>query len=430
MSSNDSCEQSVSSSTEATSTSAPDSSSLCTSLVLSPTSTHELTTDLEISLPAFEDALRSFQGLGAEIARLQIENTRLVEHNTAIEKELEILNEQHTAVEKELETLKEENVKLSEAKDEVTKKLAEVEEEKAGMQKELDGLGELKEENINLSEAKDDAMKKLAEVEEEKAGLQKELDGLGELKEVMGWKKRCEELENRVTENQEKMEKLFEDYQQQMEKRATENQEKIEKSFEDYQQEMEKRATENHERMEKLFEDYQQQMVKRIADVQHPSQENLEQEIALIKADNILHMENLVSAIEGMCLESMKDGYIFSEKPFKIIPRGMIRVSRARVTGIDSHAINAHPREDKDTRFLYVMRDQYRNFKKFTQLAESVFGLPKGYIKYLKATKSDYQSYGTDRANLIIRWEQEASMKDRIYISSDSHIGIVYYVDR
>ncbi|KAI5817698.1 hypothetical protein BZA77DRAFT_386644 [Pyronema omphalodes] len=401
MSSIDSCEQSASSSTEADSAPTSDTPSECTSLVVSTSaaSTPALNTDLQISFPAFEDAFRSFQGLGAEISRLQIENRRLVEHNAAIEKELEILNEHNTAFEKKLETLKEENVKLSEAKDEVTKKLAETEEEKAGMQKELDGLGELKEENIKLSEDKDDAMKKLAEVEEEKAGLQKELDGLGELKEVMGWKKKCEELENRAIASEGRMEKLFEDYQQKMEKRATEIKEGMEKSMEEYQQTME----------------------EHIADVQHQSQENLKQEIHQIKADHILQMENFT-------LDDVKDGYILKEKPFKIIPRGMIRVSRARVMEIN--IIDAYPPEDENTLFLYVMRDQYKNFKKFVQLAESVFELPKGYIEYLRGTKSGYQNYRTESSNLISTWEQEASQKDRVFISSDFHVGIVYYVDR
>jgi chromosome segregation ATPase len=162
----------------------------------------------------FRSFLDTFGSLRAEMARLEIENKRLVEHNTVIEKELETLNE----------------------------------------------------ENAKLSGANDDAMKKLAEVEEEKAGLQKELGGLEGLKEVLGWKKRCEELENRATENQ--------------------------------------------ERMEKLFEDYQQKTEKRIAEVQQ-GQQNLEQEIDRIKADHTLEMQSLTSAMGFMVL---KDGYIFTEK--------------------------------------------------------------------------------------------------------------------
>jgi chromosome segregation ATPase len=144
--------------------------------------------------PAYENMFKSFQdtftGLRAEMTRLEIENKRLVEHNTVIEKELETLNE----------------------------------------------------ENVKLSGANNDAMKKLAEVEEKNAGLQKEYSGLEGLKEVLGWKKRCEELENRATENQGRMEKRCE--------------------------ELENRATENQERMEK--------MDKRIAEVQQQSQQNFE----------------------------------------------------------------------------------------------------------------------------------------------------------
>ncbi|KAI5817703.1 hypothetical protein BZA77DRAFT_292232 [Pyronema omphalodes] len=269
-------------STEASSTLASDTPSECTSLVVSTAaSTPALNTDLQISFPAFGDAFRSFQGLGAEISRLQIENRRLVEHNAAIEKELEILNEHNTAVEKELETLKEEN--------------------------------------IELSEAKDDAIKKLAEVEEGKAGLQKELDGLGELKDVMGWKKKCEELENRAIESEGKMEKLFEDYQQKIE--------------------------------------------QRIADAQTQSQNKLEQEINQIKTDHTLQMQSLASAMGFQGLEDMTDGYIVREKPFERIPGGMIQVSRAKVKGSDGRASSGPPREDQNTRFLYVMRDQYKDFK-------------------------------------------------------------------
>ncbi|CCX32338.1 Protein of unknown function [Pyronema omphalodes CBS 100304] len=88
------------------------------------------TANLQISSPAYENMFRSFQdtfaSLRAEMAMLEIENKRLVEHNTLIKKELE--------------TLDKENVKLSGANDDALKKLAEVEEEKAGLQKELSGF--------------------------------------------------------------------------------------------------------------------------------------------------------------------------------------------------------------------------------------------------------------------------------------------------
>jgi hypothetical protein len=70
-------------------------------------------------------------------------------------------------------------------------------------------------ENAKLSGAKDDAIKKLAEVEEEKAGLQKELGGLAGLKEVLGRKKAADS-------NQERMEKLLGNHQQKTEKMIAE----------------------------------------------------------------------------------------------------------------------------------------------------------------------------------------------------------------
>jgi chromosome segregation ATPase len=162
MSSENSCEQSFYSSTQAIT---PGSDTPSTSEIMSTTPTP--TANLQISSPAYENMFRNFQdtfaSLRAEMARLEIENKRLVEHNTVIEKELETLNE----------------------------------------------------ENARLSGAKDDAIKKLAEVEEEKAGLQKELGGLEGLKEVLGWKKAADS-------NQERMEKLLGNYQQKTEKRIAE----------------------------------------------------------------------------------------------------------------------------------------------------------------------------------------------------------------
>ncbi|KAI5795892.1 hypothetical protein FPQ18DRAFT_387064 [Pyronema domesticum] len=127
MSSENSYEQSIYSSTQA-STPGFDTP-------MSPTPT----ANLQISSPAYENMFRSFQdtfaSLRAEMARLEIENKRL---------------------------------------------------------------------NVKLSGANDDALKKLAEVEEEKAGLQKELSGFEGLRDVLGWKK--------ATENQERMEELLENY--------------------------------------------------------------------------------------------------------------------------------------------------------------------------------------------------------------------------
>jgi chromosome segregation ATPase len=230
----------------------------------------------------FRSFLDTFGSLRAEMARLEIENKRLVEHNTVIEKELETLNEHNTAIEKELETLNEENVKFS--------------------------------------GAKDDAMKKLAEVEEEKAGLQKELDGFKGLKKAKGWKKRCEEQENRVAENQKRIEKLLEDYQQKMEKRTADVQHQSQQNLEqaiDWKkkcEEQENRATKNQERMEKLLEDYQQKTEKRIAEVQEKGQQNLRQAIDRIKAQQALDMQGLTSVMGFMGLEDLKDGYIFREE--------------------------------------------------------------------------------------------------------------------
>ncbi|KAI5817704.1 hypothetical protein BZA77DRAFT_386652 [Pyronema omphalodes] len=336
MSSENSDEQSGCSSTQACNT--PGAGTPSASETMSTTSIP--TADLQISFPAHENMLRSFQdiftNLRVELSRLEIENKKLVEHITAIEKE----------------------------------------------------LGTMEDKNAKLSGANNDAMKKLAEVEEEKAGLQKELDGLGELK-VMGWKKKCEELENRAIESEGKMEKLFEDYQQKIE--------------------------------------------QRIADAQTQSQQILEQEIDRIKTGNTLQIQSLTSAIEVMGLENMKDGYIFREQPFKTIPRGMIQVSWAKATESDDWLSDGPPCEDDNTHFLYVVRDQYKDFKKFTELAELVFGLEKDHIEWLKGTKSDFMSFEDETAEVIKKWEKEASMKDRIYIlsgESGNYVSdTVYYVE-
>ncbi|KAI5807236.1 hypothetical protein BZA77DRAFT_363075, partial [Pyronema omphalodes] len=197
--------------------------------------------------------------------------------------ELEALNELNTAIEKELATLNEENVKIS--------------------------------------ESRNDAVKKLAEVEEENASL-KELGGLGELREILGWKKRCEELENRVTESHARMQNLVVKNQERTHKLCAENQERIEKG-----------------------------------------QQNLEQEIARIKADHIREMQSLISPMGLMALEDWEDNYIFREKPFEIIPNGMIQVSRTKARECVDFASDTPPCEDDQTCFLYVVRDQYKDFK-------------------------------------------------------------------
>ncbi|KAI5817695.1 hypothetical protein BZA77DRAFT_343359 [Pyronema omphalodes] len=335
MSSEYSYNQSVTSSTHGSNTPGFDTPS---SISETMSSTPILTAELQISSPAYENMRRSFQDtfscLGVEMLRLEIENNRLVEHNTAIEKELETL----------------------------------------------------KKENARLFGARDDAIKKLTGVEEEKAELQKELDESRELDEVRRWKKKCEELENRAIEGQ--------------------------------------------ARMEKLSEDYQQKMEKHIADYRNQSRKTFEQEIDRIKAGHTQQMQTLTSVLGVKGLEDMQDGYISREKPFKIIPRGMIQVSRAKSRGSDVGCVsNCSPCENKNTRFLYVIRDQYKDFKKFTALAESVFGLAKDHISFLKGTKSNFLYYDDDKSKVINKWEKEVSQKDHIYIQSGWLAGIIYYVE-
>ncbi|CCX06816.1 Protein of unknown function [Pyronema omphalodes CBS 100304] len=273
------------------------------------------TANLQMASPTYQNMFRSFQdtfaSLRAEMTRLEIENKRLVEHNRVIEKELETLNE----------------------------------------------------ENVKLSGANDDAMKKLA---------QKEFSGLEGLKEVIGWKKRCEELDNRATENQERMEK----------------------------------------------------MDKRIAEVQQQSQQNFEQAIDRMKDQQAL---DLKCVMKLMGLEDLKDGYIFRENPLNTIPNGMIQVSRAKVDIIyKPYQKERPPREDKDSGFLYVVRDQYKDFNKFANLAESVFGLDAGHLQWLKVTNGD------SCQTFIRTWKEQASQKDRIYILSGEFpydSSTVYYVE-
>ncbi|CCX30778.1 hypothetical protein FPQ18DRAFT_375206 [Pyronema domesticum] len=333
MSTENSYEQSVDSSTQASSTPGPDTPSVSEIMSTTPTA------ELQVASPAYENMFRSFldtfENLRAEMTRLEIENKRLVDYNTVIEKELETLNE----------------------------------------------------ENVKLSRANDDAMKKLAESDEKNARLQKEFSELEELKEVLGWKKRCEELENRTTENQ--------------------------------------------ERTEKLLEDYQQKTEKWIAEVQQQSQRNLGQAINRIKALRALQMQGLNSVMAFMGLEDLKDGYIFREKPLKMIPNGMIQVSRAKAAS--ANQLSDDPLyENEGSGFLYVVRDQYKDFEKFTKIAESVFRLGAGHLWWLQGTKSDFPMccrpggmFHFDKAGLINKWQKVASQKDRIYISRFT----LYYVE-
>ncbi|KAI5817699.1 hypothetical protein BZA77DRAFT_352656 [Pyronema omphalodes] len=354
----------------------PGSATPSASETMSTTST--LTASLQISSPVYDNMRKSLQdtftSLGVELARLESENKRLAQHNTAIEKELETSNEHNIATEKELKALREENCKLS--------------------------------------VAKDDALKLFAEVEEEKDALQKELDELEELRDVLGWKKKCQELETRATGDRERMET----------------------SFKDYQQEMEKRATENQERIQKSMEECRQKMKEHIADVQTQSQNKLEQEINRIKADHTLQMQSLTSAMGFQGLEDMTDGYIVREKPFGRIPGGMIQVSRATLaTESEDGERDGPPREDDDSSYLYVARDQYKDFKKFNSLAESIFGLDKDHIVFLKGSKSDFMCFRYETAEVINKWTKEAIMKDRVYILSrdfDKYVfHMVYYVE-
>ncbi|CCX10004.1 hypothetical protein FPQ18DRAFT_392240 [Pyronema domesticum] len=134
-----------------------------------------------------------------------------------------------------------------------------------------------------------------------------------------------------------------------------------------------------------------------------------------------------------MGLEDLKDGYIFREKPLKMIPNGMI-ASRAEVSEGEVQMSDGIPCEEKDSRFLYMVRDQYKEFEKFTNLAESVFGMDAGHLKYLNGTKPWFLGYNDDdKAKVINKWEKEVSQKDRVYIPSSVgcfyNSDTVYYVE-
>ncbi|KAI5817685.1 hypothetical protein BZA77DRAFT_30986 [Pyronema omphalodes] len=361
MSTENSYEHSAYSSTSA-SCSTPGSETPTASETMSATPT--VAADLQTSSPAYETILRSFQdtftSLKMEMARLEFENKRLETDN----KRLETDNKRLETENQRLET-KNKRLQVQVDDHQLAYLLAD---------KEVETSHEI---IIELSKEKDDAIKKIAEVEEEKVSLQKELDGLGELKEILGWKKRCEELENRVTENQERID-------------------------------------------------------KRIADVQHQSQKNLEQEVNWIKEDHTLKMQSLMNLIGFKDLEDMKDGYVVREKPFKIIPGGMIQVSLAMVK-VSSNGVGDGPlSEDPNTSFLYVVQEQYKDFKIFTALAESVFGLKERGLTWLKGRKS-YIIYcpGESEEKIQNEWENQASQKDRIYLISafgaDYARDTVYY---
>ncbi|CCX32325.1 hypothetical protein FPQ18DRAFT_303560 [Pyronema domesticum] len=134
-------------------------------------------------------------------------------------------------------------------------------------------------------------------------------------------------------------------------------------------------------------------------------------------------MPDLAIATGFMGLDDWKDGYIFREKPLKIIPNGTIQVSLAKAESIDGL-----PREDEESHFLYVVGDQFKDFEKFTKLAESMFGLDAGGLTWLKGTKSNFLTYMNEdyKAEVINKWEKEASQKDRVYIVT--YFLTVYYV--
>ncbi|CCX06568.1 Protein of unknown function [Pyronema omphalodes CBS 100304] len=125
--------------------------------------------------------------------------------------------------------------------------------------------------------------------------------------------------------------------------------------------------------------------------------------------------------------KAMEDGYIFREKPLKTIPNGIIQVSQAKADKTGNCLSDGPLREDEGSCFLYV---------KFTNLAESVFGLSAGRLKYLKGTKSNFLSCNgtsfSDKQRFSNRWEKEASQKDLIYILSgaegDYVSDTVYYI--
>ncbi|KAI5783841.1 hypothetical protein FPQ18DRAFT_418999 [Pyronema domesticum] len=275
MSTENTYEQSVDCSTQA---STPGSETPSTSKIMSTTSTVEL----QITSPTYENIFTGFHdgfaSLRAEMAGLETENKRLVEHNT---------------VEKELETLKEENAKLS--------------------------------------EAKDNAMKTLAEVNEKNAGLDKEFTGLEGLKEVLGWKKRCDELENRAVENQEKVEKLLENYQR---------------------------------KTEKLFADCQAKMEQ-------------------------MQLESCT--MWSIVQENLKAGYIFREKPLKIIPHGMVQVNRAELDDhdkdlFDSLRLRAPPHEDEDSCAESAMVERAMSAK--NEMMEKAWGSLPGSLRGVNPAKS------------------------------------------
>ncbi|KAI5812293.1 hypothetical protein BZA77DRAFT_359573 [Pyronema omphalodes] len=329
MSANSSYEESIEASTPGSVT--PSASDI---MSIAPTDELQNTSSTnDNTFHSFQDAFAIFK---TAMTRLEVENKRLVEHNTAIEKEL------------------------------VT----------------------LREDNVKLTEANDDAIRKLAKVEEEKARFQKVLTGFEGLGEVLGWKN----------------------------------------------------TSENQERIEKMLENYIQKIEKRIVEVEEKGQQNLEQAIDRIKADHAREIQGPVSTMESINIEDWTDGYIFRKTPLKPIPNGVIQVSRAEVK-LD-HCNNSTidgSLSEKDIGFLYAVRDQFKNFRRFTEIAELAFGLDECHLGYLKGSKSRFlcldKVYGISDTELMEKWQEEASQKDRIYILSgnDSLVGdlsdTVYYIE-
>ncbi|KAI5820540.1 hypothetical protein BZA77DRAFT_79881 [Pyronema omphalodes] len=197
-----------------------------------------------------------------------------------------------------------------------------------------------------------------------------------------------------------------------------------ERSLKDHQMKMRMQIC-HLERMEKLQLESQQKRQK----IQKPKTDS-------IKAQQDLEKRHLTSYMESTDLGNLKGDYIFVEKPLKAIPHGMIQVSRATADRRTNRLSDGPPREDEDSCFLYVVRDQYKCFKKFTALAESVFGLDTDHIKHLKGTKSKfllYNEYSEDKLKAIAnKWEKEASQKDNLYILKGEYpygSNTVYYVE-
>ncbi|KAI5800904.1 hypothetical protein FPQ18DRAFT_413555 [Pyronema domesticum] len=288
-------------------------------------------------------------------------------------------------------------------------------------------LTEVKDKNIKLQESlekakrgEDDAVKKFKEVKDKNIKLQEQLDEMaqcGGARDFVALKGKFYDLEKKIVDildNQAKKVQCFEDYKAKMEKRIIE-------------------ILENQTEKNQHFDNLQAKMEKLQMEIQQKHQE-----IDPTKAQQALEIQCLTSDMGFMGLENLKDGYIFREKPLKTIPNGIIQVSRAKADESDDHESDGPPREDEDSRFLYVLRDQYKDFEKFTKIAELVFGFGTGHLKWLKGTKSDFLfckldiNYDFDEAEVVNKWEKEASQKDRVYILSGEYpynSDTVYYIE-